>query len=322
LWVERYDRPLDDVFAIQTDIAKAIAGQLQAKLSPAEKAAIEQSPTKNLLAYDRYLRARKLWALQTARVPEDMREVIRLLDQAVAYDPTFLLAYCSLAGAHAYVYHLGVDQTPARVALAKEARDTALRLDPDRAEPHLAAAWVAYQCDLDYETALTEVAIARRKLPNDASVFSLLAYIVRRQGHWEQCTKNLERAVELNPRDVWLLSDAAQTYQFQRRFSEAAAVWDRTLAVAPGDANTRVARALVDLNSRADTQPGHEAIQRIVTEDPSAADSISEQWLYFALCRRDAAEMASALASLPPEGIIRRDLRMPRSFFAGLAARR
>ena len=321
LWVESYDRPLDDVFAIQSDIAKAIARQLQAKLSPAEKAAIEQPPTTNLIAYDRYLRAKKLGAVPTARIPGDMREIIRLLDQAVAYDPTFLLAYCSLAGAHAYVYHLGVDQSPARVALAKEARDAALRLGPDRAEPHLAAAEVAFHCDLDYETALAEVAIAQRGLPNDASVFSLPAYIARRQGHWEQCTRNLERAVELDPRNVWLLNDTAWTYQFFRRFPEATAAWDRVLAVAPGDPAMRVSRALVDLESRADTQPGHEIIQRIVAEDPSAVDAIAEQWLYLALCRRDAVETASALASLPPEGIIRRDLRMPRSFFAGLAAR-
>src|SRR4029453_19275922 len=97
LWAERYDRPLDDVFAIQSEIAKAIATQLKAKLSPAEKSVIEQPPTKNLIAYDRYLRAKKVRAVQTARVPADMREETRLLDQAVAYDPTFLLAYCQLA---------------------------------------------------------------------------------------------------------------------------------------------------------------------------------------------------------------------------------
>ena len=132
LWANSYDRPLDDVFAIQSEIAKAIAAQLQAKLSPAEKSAIEQPPTTNLVAYDRYLRAKKLLAFTPNEVAflEDMREMIRLLDQAVAYDPTFLLAYCELARAHAYTYHLGVDHTPARVALAKKARDAALRLGP------------------------------------------------------------------------------------------------------------------------------------------------------------------------------------------------
>jgi len=321
LWANSYDRPLDDVFAIQSEIAKAIAAQLQAKLSPAEKAAIEQPPTTNLVAYDRYLRAQKLRAVPTARVPGDMREVIRLLDQAIAYDPRFLRAYGSLASAHAYVYHLGIDHTPARIALAKQARDTALRLGPNRAEAHLAAAWVAYHCYRDYETALTEGSIARRGLPNDASVFSLPGYIARRQGHWEDCARNLESAVQLDPRNVWLLNDAAQTYQMERRFSEAAAAWDRVLAVAPDDPTMRVARALLDLESRAEMEPAHKVIQHIVTEDPSAVDSIAEQWLYLALCRRDGTEMASALASLPPEGIIPWNVRMPRSFFEGLVAR-
>jgi TolB-like protein len=321
LWVEGYDRPLDDVFAIQTEIAKAIAAQLQAKLSPAEKAAIEKPPTTNLLAYDRYLRGEKLWALPTTRIPQDMREVIRLLDQAVAHDPTFLLAYCELARAHAYVHFLGVDHTPGRVAFAEEARDAALRLGPDRAEPHLAAAWVAYHCYRDYEKALTEVAIARRGLPNDASVFDITAAVARRQGRWEECTRDWERAVELDPRDVWLLTAVAQTYQHQRRFSEAAAAWDRVLAVAPGDPSTRVWRALVDLDLRADTRPAYEAIQNIVGKDPSAVEAIAEQWIYLALCRRDAAEMTSALASFSPEGIIPWNVRMPRSFFAGLVAR-
>ena len=309
------------MFAIQSDIAKAIAGQLHAKLSPAEKSAIEQPPTINLIAYDRYLRARKLGATQTGRVPGEMREVIRLLDQAVAYDPTFVLAYCDLARAHAYVYHLGVDRTPARVTFAKAARDAALRLGPDRGEPHLAAADVAFHCDLDYETALNEVEIARRRLPNAADVFALPAYIHRRQGHWENCAKDLERAVQLDPRNVWLLQDTAQTYQFLRRFPEAAATWDRTLAVAPADANTRVWRALVDVDSRADMQPMHDVIEKIISEDPSAVDAIAEHWLYLTLCRRDGAEMARALASLPPEGIIRRDLILPRSFCEGLVAR-
>jgi serine/threonine-protein kinase len=324
VWGERYDRPLDDLFAIQTDIAKAIAGQLQAKLSPAEKAAIEQPPTANLIAYDRYVRAKKLAARTTAfdaRAVEDLREAVRLLDQAVAHDPTFLLAYCELVRAHVYLYFWGVDHTPARMALVKEARDAALRLDPDRGEPHLAAAWVAYCCYRDYETALTETAIAQRRLPNDTYVFALTAYIARRQGHWEQCISNFERASELDPRNLWLLSQISQTYLLLRRFSDMARTVDRALAIAPGDANTRVERALVDLEARADTEPGYELIQKIVTEDPSAVDAIAEHWFHLALCRRDAMATARALASLSVEGIVPYNVRMPRSFCEGLAAR-
>src|SRR5262249_31368414 len=166
LWGERYDRPLDDVFAIQTEIAKAIADHLQAKLSPTEKAALEQPPTTDLVAYDRYLRARKLLMRQTfdPTTSENNVRIIRLLEQAVARDPMFLLAQCELARAHGYLYFVGFDHSPARLALAKEALNKALHLRPDRGEPHLAAAWVAYNCHRDYETALSELAIAQRRL--------------------------------------------------------------------------------------------------------------------------------------------------------------
>jgi TolB-like protein/Tfp pilus assembly protein PilF len=323
LWGERYDRPLDDVFAIQTDIAKAIADHLQAKLSPAEKAAIERPPTADLVAYDRYLRAKKLSGKQTfdPTTSENNRQAIRLLDQAVTRDPMFLLAHCDLARAHAYLYFLGVDRTPTRVAFAEGAVSKALQLAPDRGEPHMAAAWVLYQCYRDYEAALAEVAIGRQQLPNDPWVFGLPGFIARRQGKLEQCVTGLERAAELDPRNLWLLQQTAQTYWLLRRFSDMARFLDRALAVIPGDAATRLARALIDLESRADMQSGHNTIRDVVNEDPAAVDAVAEQWFYLALCRRDAAEMAHALASLSPEGIIPFNVRMPRSFCEGLAAR-
>jgi TolB-like protein/class 3 adenylate cyclase/Tfp pilus assembly protein PilF len=323
VWAERYDRPLDDVFAIQSDIAKAIAGQLQAKLSPAEKAAIEQPPTTNLLAYDRYLRAKKLRMVRTfdARERENNRQAIRMLEQAVAHDPTFLLAYCDLASDHAFQYFTGWDRTAARLALAEGALTKAVELAPDRGEPHLAAAWIAYQCYRDYDRALAEVATARQRLPNDPGVFALPGFIARRRGQFEQCTSNMERACELDPRSLWLLLQTAQTYWLLRRFLDMARFLDRALAVAPGDASTLLARALIDLESGGDSQPAYDLIQRLVAEDPSVVDALAEQWIYLAICQRDAAGMAQALASLSPEGIIPFNVRMPRSFCEGLAAR-
>src|SRR6266498_1979111 len=323
-WANSYDRPLGDVFAIQSDIAKAIAAQLQAKLSLAEKSAIQQPPTTNLIAYDRYLRAQKLWAQQTTQIPKDLREIVRLLDEAVGHDPTSLLAYCELARTHAYISLLGVDSTSARITLAEEARDTALRLGADRGEAHLAAAYVAYWCYRDYETALIQLGIARRALPNDAEVLEVTAAIARRQGHWEECIRNFERAIELDPRNLSMVGGAGLTYEYERRFAQAAAYRGRAVAIAPDEPTARVASALVDLQSRADTQPVHEAIQSVVTKDPSAVDRIAGYWLYVSICRRDADEMASALASLPSEGMIpgvAGIVAMPRSFLEGLAAR-
>ena len=233
LWAERYDRPLDDVFAIQSDIAKAIADQLQAKLSPAEKAAIEQAPTDNLLAYDRYLRGKELGGMITfdARVPENVRQSIRLLDQAIAHDPKFLLAYCELTRAHAFFYFQGIDRSPNRIRLAEGALTKALQLGGDRGETHLAAAWLAYLCYRDYERALAEIAIAKQQLPNNPAVFHLPAWIARRQGRLGDCVVNLERAAEVDPRNVYLLQQTSQTYWLLRRFIDMVRLLDRTLIV-------------------------------------------------------------------------------------------
>src|SRR6266480_3749501 len=322
LWAENYHRPLDDVFAIQSEIAKAVADQLQAKLSPAEKAAIEQPPTTDIVAYDRYLRGKKL-QVQTsfdARAIENQRQAIRLLDQAVAHDPAFYLAYCQLARAHEQLYFLGGDHTPARVAQARQALEKALSLAPERGEAHLAAAFISYHCERDYKTALAELAIARRGLPNDSAIPEITGYTARRQGHWEQCIENVERAAELDPRNFFLLQQISQTYQLLRRFSDAAGALDRALAASPGDATSRVARAFVDLDSRGETQPARDAIHAVVAEDPSAVDAVAEQWFYLALCRRDSKEVARALASISPEGIIPVNVRMPKNFCEGVAA--
>jgi tetratricopeptide (TPR) repeat protein len=323
LWAENYHRPLDDVFAIQSEIAKAVADQLQAKLSPAEKAAIEQPPTTDLVAYDRYLRGKKSLAQTSfdARMIEHARQAIRLLDQAVAHDPAFYLAYCQLARAHELLYFLGADHTPARVAQARQALEKALSLAPERGEAHLAAAWVAYQCELDYTTALTELAIARQGLPNDSSISEWAGTIARRQNQWEDSVKNMERAAELDPRNVALLHQLCYTYIYLRCYEEMAGVLDRALVASPGDAVSRVARALVDLEWRGETQPAAEAIHNIVAEDPSAVEAIAEQWFHLALCRRDPSEMARSLASIPPEGSVPYSVRMPKSFCEGMAAR-
>ena len=156
------------MFAIQSEIAKAVADQLQAKLSPMEKAAIEQQPTADLAAYDRYVRAKALLvATSDARQGEYLYQAVRLLEQAISRDPAFLLAYCKLAFAHQELYFAGFDHSDRRLALANEAMKKALELGPDRGEAHLAAVWVYYHCYFDYDRAQAELAIARSVLPND-----------------------------------------------------------------------------------------------------------------------------------------------------------
>jgi TolB-like protein len=206
LWAETYDRDLADVFAIQSEIAKTIANQLQAKLSPNEKASIEKPPTTNLAAYDLYLRARELYATTSDQVrgKEQLPKAANLLDQAVAADPGFALAWCFLAQVHGTMYFWGHDHTPARLDLANTAVQTALRLQPETGEPHLALATYYYRGFRDYDRARSELAIARKTLPNNAEVFFYAGTVDYRSGQWEEATRNLERAVELDPRNVMM----------------------------------------------------------------------------------------------------------------------
>src|SRR5437667_9776117 len=138
LWAKTYDRDLADVFAIETELAQLIANELQAKLSAGEKASIEEKPTQDLVAYDFYVRATPLidWVLFSSTKKKDLSQAVDLLNQAIARDPAFLLAYCRLASAHDSLYFQGFDRTPARLALAKSAIDAAFRLKPDAGEAH------------------------------------------------------------------------------------------------------------------------------------------------------------------------------------------
>ena len=137
-----------------------------------------------------------------------------LLNQAVAHDPTFFQAYCQLAWVHDELYHLRVDRTPARLALAEAAIEAAFRLRPDAGEAHLARAGHLYRGYLDYDGALTELEIARQTLPNDARLFELKGYIERRRpdGNQEEALRNLERAIDLDPRNFLVLQQTALSY--------------------------------------------------------------------------------------------------------------
>jgi TolB-like protein/class 3 adenylate cyclase len=209
LWAQTYDRDLADVFVIQSEIAKAIADQLQAKLSPTEKKAIEQPPTTDLAAFDLYSRAKSLLltASFSATNDPDVRKAIELLDEAVKRDPSFFDAYCQLAYAHESLYAVsGLDHTPARLALAEAALQAATRLRPDAGETHLARAQFLYFGRRDYAGALAELEKVRRALPNDPRLFELTGYILRRRGDQEEGLRNLQRAVELDPRNFQILN--------------------------------------------------------------------------------------------------------------------
>ena len=195
VWAEQYDRDLNDLFAIQSEIAQKIAGRLRAKISPAEKLAIERKPTGDLVAFELYSRAISLTPTSRAPSADSGLQAIELLNAAVARDPSFFEAYCALSVAHDQIYFFGFDHTPGRLAAAEAAVEKAFRIRPKAGEAHLARAFHLYNGYLDYEGALAELEVARQTLPNDPRIFRVTGYIQRRQGHWEESTRNLERAL-------------------------------------------------------------------------------------------------------------------------------
>ena len=323
VWAQSYDRDNDDVFAMQSEIARAIADQLRAKISPGEKAAIEKAPTTDFTAYDLYLQGKEVLSNLSfdAQVNDALLRAIALLEQAVARDPNFVLAYCQLAFAHDHLYFYGLDRNATRLSAAEAAIKTALRIQPDSGEAHLAAAGFRYRCHLDYEGARAELMEARKALPNEPKILSLSAYIDRRQGRWDQSTRNLNLALERDPQNLLMLQQLALTYQLQRRFSEMAAVLDRALESAPRDAQTRVTRALVSLEQRGDPRALRETINAVLVVNPSEAKGLADQWLFLALCERDFAAAARAIVSIEQSGITSEGITFPRAWCEGLRAR-
>jgi TolB-like protein/class 3 adenylate cyclase/Flp pilus assembly protein TadD len=321
LWAQTYDRDLADVFAIQSEIAKAIADQLQAKISPSEKAAIEKPPTTDLTAHDLYLHAQELFADTTdvIHAREKLPQAERALNEAVRRDPQFLLAWCLLAKVHGNYYWQGHDHTPARRDLANATVQTALRLEPDAGEPHLALADYYYHGFRDYERARSELAIARRTLPNNAEVFEYTGYIDRRQGRWEEGTRNLERAIELDPRNFFTLQQIALTYFQQRRYPDVVRMYDRSLTIVPGDPGSRINRARMAFDWRADIKPFQEMLATLMAEDPRLAADQDDPDL--ALCERNPAAATRALKNFPREGVVQYGVNIPHAYYEGLVAR-
>ena len=326
LWAQTYDRDLADVLAIQSEIAKAIADQLQAKLSPSEKKAIEQPPTTDLAAFDLYSRAKSLvlTAGFSATFDPDRRKAIELLDEAVKRDPSFFDAYCQLANAHEDLYAVreGSDHTPARLALAEAAVQAATRLRPDAAETHLARANYLYYGLRDYAGALAELEIARRALPNDPRLFALTGLILRRRGQQEEGLQNLERAEELEPRNFETLQQIAISYQFLGRYAEAIAAWDRTLAIVPDNVEMRAVRGAFYLFWKADTRPLHQTIDAILAQGPGAIATATNIWFVCALAERDPAAAERALVAVGDNPCwVEAAIILSRSFGEGLLAR-
>ena len=230
LWAEDYDRDLTDVFAIQTDLAQKIARELQAKLSPTEKAQMTHKPTENGEAYLAFVQAHNLHLhLEDF---DKLKQAEQLYERALQLDPNFALAAADFSRLESWIYH-HFDPTPPRREKARALAERALKLQPDCPEGHLALGFSFYYGDRDYENALKEFAIAQRGLPNEAEVYLAIGAIQRRQGKWAESNANLEKAASLSPNETWPLQNLAFNYQMQRNFDAANKTIDRALKLSP-----------------------------------------------------------------------------------------
>jgi TolB-like protein/Flp pilus assembly protein TadD len=253
LWAQIYDRELTDVFAIQSELAQEIASALKATLAPEEQERIERKPTQNGDAYLLYLEAHEIFS-RPDRHHDDLAKVEMLYEEAIRLDPTFALAHARLSQVESWTYY-AVEPVAARAQKARTAANNAIRLQPELPEGHLAMGYVHYYVDHDYDAALSELALARRGLPNDAGVFRAMAAIQRREGKWEESNISYAKGVSLDPRDPILLENMGMNYVAIRDYAAAAQIFDRAVRAAPETFTIRELRARVELYAKGDLRP-------------------------------------------------------------------
>ncbi len=232
LWAERYDRTLDDAFAIQSDVAQRIVAAVGATLGTSEKELIAQAPTANAEAYRFYVQA-----LEYARRPGNERHnyesAEQLYKRALALDDGFALAHAGLSVVHGSMHWFRYDPSPTRVARQREEAETALRLAPEIPQAHLAMGLAHYWGNRDYARALAEFYIGLQGAPNEASLWFMVGAIHRRLGDWDKFYEVFERAARLDPRDANLQLEGGWTFRLTRRYADATRAYDRALALAP-----------------------------------------------------------------------------------------
>jgi TolB-like protein/Tfp pilus assembly protein PilF len=243
LWADTFDRKLTDIFSVESEVAKAIAEQLRAKLTGQEEQVIAAKPTDNVEAYDAYLRG-LAYMLKPLNTPANVLSAQKYLREAVRLDPKFALGWALLSSVDSIGYiSQGLPQTAAVRAEAQQTAETALTLQPNLGEAILAKGDYHYACLKDYDTAVHYFEQARRFLPNSSRIAESLAYVARRQGQWDRSESYFDEAEYLDPRNVNLITQRALLYNALRRFPEALRKLDQVLDIVPDDVDTLAQKA-------------------------------------------------------------------------------
>ncbi len=331
VWGETFDREITDLFAVQSELAERITVALRANLSPREKISLHTHSTKDVVAYELFLRARELfrWA-GSGDSGSNGPEALRLIDQAIARDPKFSLAYALASRLHSELYWFGDDKTAARLELAKTAAEKALHLRPDSGDAHLALAFYYYYGFRNYDAARKEIAAAGKASPNDAEVPNTAGAVDRRQGRWSDALLNMQKARELDPRNLSVISNLMETYIALHRYDEAEAIISEALAISPSAHFFTLARGSLDLFRKGDTSTLRSALRTVPAEfDP--AGIVTTIRLRLSLMAHDYNEGGRLVAAATREKLNESGLTgtsfaldectVPKMWYAGLIAR-
>jgi serine/threonine-protein kinase len=235
LWSHRYDRELEDIFSIQSDIAEEVLVHIRAMLLEPERELVETQPTENMDAYQAYLAG--VQYLESTEEERFLNLGAEMLERAVELDPDFAVAHAKLSEAHSVIYHFRYDFTSVRLEMARAAADRALQLQPDLPEGHRALGWHYYFCQRDYERALAEFAVAAERLPNDSNLQLGIFFVQRRRGNWEEALQALERIQLIDPRGYFAALESMITYGILREFERAEVEMNRAISIAPDHAD-------------------------------------------------------------------------------------
>jgi TolB-like protein len=331
LWGETFDREITDLFALQSELAERITQALRANLSAREKTNLQTHPTRDILAYELFLRARELFHWAGSGYSYDKgADALRLIDEAIQRDPQFALAYALASRLHSELFWFGYDKSGSRLEKAKTAANAALKLQPNLGEAHLAVAFYYYYGFRRYDVAQKHVTAAILAIPNNADVLNTAGAIARRDGRWNEAVAHLEQGRDRDPRNLSVLWSLFESYLALHEYTKAESTVNDALSVSPNAHFFVLARSAIALFRDGETAPLRSSLRQIPWSfDPGGERSTIA--LRLSLMERDLDEAERVLAACTHEKLGDNGLSgvagaldgyvVPKSWYAGLIAR-
>lgn len=313
VWGEVYDRKLTDLFAIQSNIAREIAGALQANITPQEQDQIDRLPTGDMEAYELYLRGNS-YLNRPGYIKEDWENAISLYERAVKLDPGFVHAYSSLSVVHGQMHWFAFDQTPERMEKVRLNAEKAMSIDPEHPASLLAMGNYYYR-KRNYSEALRYFEQRLQYLPNDARTIALIGYIQRRMGHWESSVQKLEKVIDLDPLNNDVPFQLVQSYFYLRNFEKAREYINRSLEISPDFIGAKAYRPMLKVAQKGETGP----LKQFLRENRENGKEYPIEWIDAMFLLREYKEILEIVNSWETEIAENQDFILPASLARGLS---